>query len=632
VIKNETTWLFGEEFLSDYAGRNILKDPIRAIMELIVNSWDAGATRVDISWPSLNSDTLIIKDNGSGMSESDLERIWKTWKYDRIKEFGHYSLWPENVSDEIKKKKRKVFGKNGKGRFAAFCFGSLVEISSWKNGKGSSFKVELASTKEKPFEIEKIGGIKEEGSGTIIEIKNALSYNKSQDEIMAEIGMRLLTDPTFEAYVNEEKVTFESIPEKNIETVPIDVESVGEVIIKIIDTEKADTTTRHHGIAWHVNRRLVGEANWRGIEYFIDGRKRRSKRYTFIVEADVLSDKNAVLFDWSGFDEKNESYIKVKKEVSEFIINFLNQTSDESRKAKIDELKEKQKTEYTSLSRVSQQKWNQILDEIQKECPSVRDNDIDKISELMINLEKSNSKYALLHFLSEQPPKNLDDLNEILQKWGVVATKEVLDEIERRILLINELEDKIRYKETDELHDLQPIFEKGLWMFGAEYESIEFQSNKQMRTVLREFFKVGDGTANRPDFVILPDGSGSIDGYCRPAYDDNGDVCGIEKIVIVELKKPKIIIGSDQKNQADKYAKEFVRKGVTGFTKKIQCYVLGSEVDPVELKPRKEDIIEICAMSYDTLLQRARKRLLNLEKSVKEAPFYKEDVSQRNLF
>jgi hypothetical protein len=39
---------YEDRFIEEYAGKSIYGDPIVAVVELIANAWDAGATRVDI--------------------------------------------------------------------------------------------------------------------------------------------------------------------------------------------------------------------------------------------------------------------------------------------------------------------------------------------------------------------------------------------------------------------------------------------------------------------------------------------------------------------------------------------------------------------------------------------------------
>lgn len=74
-------------------------------------------------------------------------------------------------------------------------------------------------------------------------------------------------------------------------------------------------------------------------------------------------------------------------------------------------------------------------------------------------------------------------------------------------------------------------------MFGPELESADFTSNRQMVTVIRTLLGGTEDqlSTRRPDFVALPDRSIGI--YSADSYDNGGEVCGIRKVVIVELKK-----------------------------------------------------------------------------------------------
>ena len=71
---------------------------------------------------------------------------------------------------------------------------------------------------------------------------------------------------------------------------------------------------------------------------------------------------------------------------------------------------------------------------------------------------------------------------------------------------------------ADELHDLQPLFERGLWIFGPEYEAVDFRSNRGLAEVIGKFLGGADykPSKRRPDFVVLPEVS--IGAYCADAY------------------------------------------------------------------------------------------------------------------
>jgi hypothetical protein len=169
---------------------------------------------------------------------------------------------------------------------------------------------------------------------------------------------------------------------------------------------------------------------------------------------------------------------------------------------------------------------------------------------------------------------------------------------------------------------LQPLFHQGLWIFGPEYETIEFTSNEGMTKVIQNLFKSDEkGSRNRPDFAILPDST--IGMYYYPHYDEEGGEFGTARLTIVELKRAGISIGEEQKTQCWKYIKELYSKGLVDESTKITCFVLGSTIDSQETHPRKEkdDRVIIKPLDYNNVITRAATRLHRLYDRVKSAPF-----------
>ncbi len=250
-----------------------------------------------------------------------------------------------------------------------------------------------------------------------------------------------------------------------------------------------------------------------------------------------------------------------------------------------------------------------------------------KLSKVLAHLEESESKYSLIHRLGELKPNQLDGLDEILSDWTLDMAKVVLDEIQGRLKLLDELKRKVQDEKTDEVAELQPLFKQGLWIFGPEYETIEYTSNEGMTTVIQKLFgKEIKGTRNRPDFAILPDGTAGL--YSLSKYDPKtGSEIGIDKLIIVELKKPGITISADQKDQCWKYVKELYRKGLLKPESYVVCFPLGTQIDPLEVEARTEkgEHVIIQPLDYQTIIQRAKSRMLKLYDKVKDAPFLNED-------
>ena len=118
-----TPFAFAGRFLQDHAGQ-ILTEPRTAILELIANAYDAGATKIDITWPTETGRRFSIVDDGIGMTKDEFERRWRTLCYDREAEQGNDVVFPKGVRGI----KRTAFGRSGKGRDAPFAL--LIPMKS----------------------------------------------------------------------------------------------------------------------------------------------------------------------------------------------------------------------------------------------------------------------------------------------------------------------------------------------------------------------------------------------------------------------------------------------------------------------------------------------------------------------
>ena len=611
--------LFEEGFLDTYAG-NIIADHKIAIIELIANSWDAGASKVIIKWPVEEGDVFSIEDDGHGMTESEFNSRFRKLGYNRKSDQGSSVTVPPNNRSLISK--RTAFGRNGKGRLGGFSFGEPFVVKTWKNGNEITYKV-TRNHVNNLITFQKIGEAKDKNDhGTIIKVESSVKPSLSTDEAREEIGMRFLTDPNFDVTLNGTKVSLNDIPEECLDEVDVNIPDVGVVTIKIIDVQKTDRTTQQHGIAWHVNNRLVGECNWKGSgsEHLIDGRRVAAKRYIFIISADILIDE--VLPDWTSFYPKSSKWLKTSEIIYEKIKSYLLDLTQEHRKEVFEEVENSAKPQLKKMGIVPREKWEKFIKEVQRDCPSISTDDLVKVGALLANLENTQSKYGLINILANTEYDDLDNLYEILSKWDIDFAKIVLDEIEYRTRLIEKLQSKVLSKKTDEVQDLQPLFHRGLWIFGPEYEAIEFTSNQGMTKVIQDLFgSEQKGSRKRPDFAILKDSTVGL--YSLPKYDDDGGEVGIDRLTIVELKKPGVPIGKDEIAQPYEYVKELFRKGLLKDGSKVTCFVLGSELDPLESgkTTRKGGDVIIQPLDYDVVMRRAKSRLLNLYRKIKDVRF-----------
>ena len=94
--------------LKNILGRDLITSPDIAILELVKNSYDAHASKVEITF---DEDYLEIADNGKGMSKNDLINKWL---------FVAYSAKSDGTEDISyrSKFKRHYAGAKGIGRLS----------------------------------------------------------------------------------------------------------------------------------------------------------------------------------------------------------------------------------------------------------------------------------------------------------------------------------------------------------------------------------------------------------------------------------------------------------------------------------------------------------------------------------
>lgn len=621
ILSSETGVLFEEGFLDRHAGP-IIADTAVAIVELVANCWDAYATEVRITWPSdSNGNAFEIADNGKGMTREMFERRWRKLDYNRVADEGPTVTPPSSLSGAGP---RRAYGRNGWGRHGAFRFADPYRVRTWREGREVTFEVRRGTSVpfDAQFASEREGVA---GHGTAVSGSGDWTVGISAEGARQIIGSRFLADPNFRVWIDGEVVTFDDVPSDRLHEMEVEVPSVGTAHLTFLDTETADRTTRQHGIAWWVNTRLVGAPSWALFDQtkLLDGRTKEARRFQVIVRADFLVD--AVLPDWTGFNSRADIWVKTQEAVHLAVQTHLATYTAERRSETKAAVHQRFAPEIRQMPPAGRERWNQFVDKVVDTCPSITLTEVEQVAGILANLEVSQSKYGLIGKLHEMQPGELDKLHQLLVDWNVQTAKLALDEIQSRLKLIAELDSKLRDPEMDEVGDLQPLFDRSLWVFGPEFESLEFTSNKGMTTVISELFgSKQKGTRIRPDYAMLPDGSVGL--YTRDSYDENHEISGVASLVIAEIKRVGVTIGDEQKNQAWKYVSELHERGLITEHTPVTCFVLGSQLHPTQARRRTEwdSRAQIVPLSYETFIRRASARMLGLRDKLKDAPFLKE--------
>ena len=124
--------------LKDIIGKELITDEFVAVFELVKNSFDANATKVEVIFEN-NYETetarIIIKDNGIGMNYDDLKNKWLFVAYS-AKKLGREN---EDYRDKIKTK-RVFAGAKGVGRFSCDRLGKYLNLITIKDEPNSKIE------------------------------------------------------------------------------------------------------------------------------------------------------------------------------------------------------------------------------------------------------------------------------------------------------------------------------------------------------------------------------------------------------------------------------------------------------------------------------------------------------------
>lgn len=123
--------------LKSVLGSELITDDEVAIFELVKNSFDADANRVDLFFGIDKSDNeyqIVVADNGIGMSYEDLRNKWLRVAYSSKKNTNR----PDDFRDDIAKRKHYA-GSKGIGRISSDRLGEIVILQTRSMSEISSF-------------------------------------------------------------------------------------------------------------------------------------------------------------------------------------------------------------------------------------------------------------------------------------------------------------------------------------------------------------------------------------------------------------------------------------------------------------------------------------------------------------
>jgi len=597
------------------------------VTELVSNSWDADAEKVEITFPEGEPTEIKIRDYGNGMTSDEVQDA--------------YLLIGRNCRQELSRdvtpKKRPIMGRKGIGKLAVFGIASDVEIRTIKNGNSVCLKLEFEEMKKWPARskepyapkiIEERCGRTTDKDGTEIWLTKLHRKTPISSEIMKkELAKRftVIEKDDFQVFVNGSQIK----PEDR------QLKQSCEKVWEMDELPEKDVISEVQG--WKVTGWAgilpIPSTTDKGIDIFVRGK---------------AAEINSMFNDKSAHNAVARNYV-----VGEIHADFLDSADGE------DHIGTARNTvQWGTIPGEMLEKWGQrtvrfvleqwikiLRDKKEKQVIKtagfdkwlegrtgrertqamklvktiVDDNNIQSESTgPLLDMIKANIEFEAFQDLIDEMEKSggsVDLLLKLVGEWRIIEAREYLKLADGQLEIIEKL-DKFRKEGALEVQHMQPLFEENSWLINPSWGKVSGQNTytELLRKNCKEPKELGD-------------------------VDRRMDILGYEvggRINIVELKHPTKTLSRKDLEQIEKYhdwAKSRLEGSGPDSPRDISALLIVGQLSTdgaIKEKVKRLAGSDIRVETYADLVVRARKIYGRVEKDLKKiAPEYSSESRKK---
>ncbi len=584
---------------SGIGSAGLTSDYMQAVAEYIWNGFDAGASHVRIDYTTNAIDHLAsftISDNGSGI---DFSTIGNT--------FGNFMDSIKRTS--YQKSSSAIRGNRGKGRFSFVAFANLAVWHTIYKDTASQKLLEydlvIKKNSKDKCHYDKTIISKASATGTTVtftDLSSISAYSLSNklflDFLGAEFGWFLLLNKEKDCRIT---INGEDVPYKHL----------------IAETEVRELPIRSDGVIAIFRVTFVRWVKMIGDKfyfYFLDSKQKEICKELTSFNNNAMGFNHSVYVESSYFDsfsgrDKEESLLLFGTGKHSPVFKALNTSlvallKDKQKLFVNGEAAEKLITNYERNGVIPPFK-NDKYDQARKEDLINVVRGLYSIEpKLFVGLNKEQQKISigLITILLETDERDTiieligqiitltaserQGLLNILKKTTIGKITRTVNMIESRYKIIELLKSLVfdAKKFTSEIHHLQKAIEESFWLFGEQYhlvsanESFSVLQTKYLDLIAEQEKKDGKKTkAQKADFNRRPDIF-----LCRQHTipDPTDFEYFMEENVMVELKRPTVVIGKEQLRQIEDYM-EIIRAddAFNSQKRRWKFLIVGNQLD-----------------------------------------------------
>lgn len=555
--------------------------PVPALAELIWNALDADATKVEVEIErnELGMTAVIVRDNGDGIPHADAEPLFK----------GLGGSWKRHARGS-KTKGRMLHGQEGKGRFKAFALGRVVDWqSTYRDAEGTlrRYTIGVIAPNLRDGRIGDEEVIEDGGTGLTVRISE---LHHDWPVFESEAARQELTE-TFALYLTD-------YPDATIAHLGLKLDPTSVIADRkrfpqpAIDAEGKTYPAVLDLIEWRtVSQKALYLCDANGFPLTRAQNKFHTGDFQF--SAYLRSPYITLLHDEGRLDLGDMDVALVgacEAAVEAVKAHFKSRAAEEAQHIldawKKEDLYPYQGTPVSQVEVAERKVFDIVAVNVSKSIPDFAASapKAKKFQLRMLRQVIEDSPDDLQTILTEVlnlSPRKQEELAKLLRETSLTAIITASKMVADRLKFITALDailfdpdTKKRLKERSQLHR---ILAHNTWVFGEEFNLTA--DDEGLTQVLRQHAKLAKLDVKIDEPVKRIDNKRGIIDLMLSRTIKRNRADELEHLV-VELKAPKVKIGSDELVQTEKYAMSVARdERFRGLRTRWTFWVVSNDMD-----------------------------------------------------
>lgn len=550
----------------------------RALKELVDNAWDADADNVWITLPGpMTTDPIIIRDDGSGMTEREVRQEYLFIANDRSSRKG----------TQTPHKKRQVRGRKGVGKFAGMSAAAVMELSTQVRGVRTSITVDRKALQEAGRDIERvplpiqIENCPAEDHGTAI-VLSQLDQNlhfPSPDKFRQILIRDYGREDGFLIHVNDKRLDIEDLG-GTVTNHAASVEGVGTTNLRFAVTEDKARISGA-GIVIRVQGKAVGRPTFFGLDEADDFPRSLLGKVYGEIEADGLA--GDLTGDAAFIVENSIAYEKLREWAAPLIREQVSAVYSREMQLAQARLKQKINKRLATLPEYKREFAEAALNKLLRKYYGESEDRLETVVNVVLDALERDEYYDVLQRIDEAQHSDVAQFAEALDEFGLVDLAQIAQQAQQRLRFLDYIDRLALSPGTDELV-MHKAIEQNLWLLGNDYGLLA--SNKSLKHIVSAALDqtyTGKRAAERPDLLLASN--------------------VLQQHVVIEFKKPSVTLEFDHYQQATKYRHELRRF----LPSTIEVYVIGGTLDANAIPASPEPSVK--ASTYGVIIANAKRQV-----------------------